>query len=56
MTILTVDDDDEDIEIFLEAIRDIDPSILCLVARSAEEALIFAYGAPAESKQEIIET
>ncbi len=40
MTILTVDDDDEDIEIFLEAIRDIDPSILCLVARSAEEALM----------------
>lgn len=40
MTILTVDDDEEDIEIFLEAIRDIDSSILCLVARSAEEALM----------------
>jgi CheY-like chemotaxis protein len=40
MTILTVDDDEEDIEIFLEAVRDIDSSILCLVARSAEEALM----------------
>jgi CheY-like chemotaxis protein len=39
MTILAVDDDDEDIEIFVEAMRDIDPSILCLIARSAEEAL-----------------
>ena len=40
MTILTVDDDEEDIEIFLEAVRDIDSSILCVVARSAEEALM----------------
>ncbi len=39
MTILTVDDDEEDIEIFIEAIRDIDRSIICMVARSAEEAL-----------------
>jgi CheY-like chemotaxis protein len=39
MTILNVDDDNEDIEIFCEAVRDIDPSILCLVAKSAEEAL-----------------
>jgi CheY-like chemotaxis protein len=39
MTILAVDDDDEDIEIFVEAMRDIDPSILCLIARSADEAL-----------------
>lgn len=39
MTILAVDDDNEDIEIFVEAMRDIDPSILCLIARSAEEAL-----------------
>lgn len=40
MTILTVDDDEEDIEIFLEAVRDIDSSIVCVVARSAEEALM----------------
>ena len=39
MTILNVDDDHEDIEIFCEAVREIDPSIICLVARSAEEAL-----------------
>src|SRR5690606_37288921 len=39
MTILNVDDDLEDIEIFCEAVRDIDPSIICLVAKSAEEAL-----------------
>jgi CheY-like chemotaxis protein len=39
MTILNVDDDNEDIEIFCEAVRDIDQSILCLVAKSAEEAL-----------------
>lgn len=39
MTILNVDDDLEDIEIFCEAVREIDPSIICLVAKSAEEAL-----------------
>jgi CheY-like chemotaxis protein len=39
MTILNVDDDHEDIEIFCEAVRDIDSGIICLVARSAEEAL-----------------
>ena len=39
MTILSVDDDLEDIEIFCEAVRDIDPTIICLVAKSAEEAL-----------------
>jgi len=39
MTILNVDDDFEDIEIFCEAVREIDPSIVCLVAKSAEEAL-----------------
>lgn len=39
MTILNVDDDVDDIEIFCEAVRDIDPSIICLVARSADEAL-----------------
>lgn len=39
MTILNVDDDYEDIEIFCDAVREIDPTIICLVARSAEEAL-----------------
>lgn len=39
MTILTVDDDIEDIEIFCDAVRDVDPSIVCLTAKSAEEAL-----------------
>lgn len=39
MTILNVDDDEEDIEIFCDAVREIDSSIICLVAKSADEAL-----------------
>jgi CheY-like chemotaxis protein len=39
MTILNVDDDEEDIEIFCDAVREIDPSIVCLVAKSADEAM-----------------
>lgn len=39
MTILNVDDDEEDIEIFCDAVREIDPSIICLIAHSAEEAM-----------------
>lgn len=39
MIILNVDDDEEDIEIFCDAVREIDPSIICLVAKSSEEAL-----------------
>jgi CheY-like chemotaxis protein len=39
MTILNVDDDIEDIEIFCDAVREIDSSIICLIAKSAEEAL-----------------
>ncbi|MEX2232884.1 MAG: response regulator [Cyclobacteriaceae bacterium] len=39
MTILNVDDDEEDIEIFCDAVREIGPSIICLVAKSADEAL-----------------
>ncbi|MDQ2655963.1 MAG: response regulator, partial [Bacteroidota bacterium] len=39
MTILNVDDDEEDIEIFCEAVREIDPTIICLIAKSADEAL-----------------
>ena len=39
MIILNVDDDLEDIEIFCDAVREIDPSIICMIAKSAEEAL-----------------
>jgi CheY-like chemotaxis protein len=39
MIILNVDDDQEDIEIFCDAVREIDPSIICLIAKSAGEAL-----------------
>jgi CheY-like chemotaxis protein len=39
MTILNVDDDEEDIEIFCDAVREIDSSIICLIAKSADEAL-----------------
>ncbi len=39
MIILNVDDDPEDVEIFCDAVHDIDPSIICLVANSAEEAM-----------------
>lgn len=39
MTILNVDDDPEDIEIFCDAVREIDPTIICLTAHSADEAL-----------------
>lgn len=39
MTILNVDDDAEDIEIFCEAVREVDPTIICMVAKSADECL-----------------
>ena len=39
MTILNVDDDEEDIEIFCDAVNEIDSSIICLIANSADEAL-----------------
>ncbi len=39
MVILSVDDDEEDIEIFCDAVREIDPGIVCLIAKSAEEAM-----------------
>ncbi len=39
MTILNVDDDIDDIEVFCEAVRDVDPAIICMVAKSGEEAL-----------------
>lgn len=39
MTVLNVDDDLEDREFFCEALREIDPSITCLIAGSGMEAL-----------------
>jgi CheY-like chemotaxis protein len=39
MRILFVDDDADDKDIFLEAINEIDPDILCDVATNGEEAL-----------------
>src|SRR5690606_31728714 len=44
MTILHVDDDPEDVEIFCDAVKQIDPTITCLVAQSAEEALELLHG------------
>lgn len=39
MIVLNVDDDLEDREFFSEALREIDPSIICLLAESGMEAL-----------------
>jgi CheY-like chemotaxis protein len=39
MIVLYVDDDAEDIEIFIEALNDYDSSIKCLVARNGRQAL-----------------
>ena len=39
MVVLNVDDDQEDREFFCDALREIDPSITCLVAPGAMEAL-----------------
>lgn len=39
MVVLNVDDDQEDREFFCEALKEIDPSIVCLVAESAKDAL-----------------
>lgn len=39
MVVLSVDDDSDNLEIFCEAIREIDPCIRCLQAGSASEAL-----------------
>lgn len=38
MVVLNVDDDQEDREFFCEALREIDPSITCLIAGSGMEA------------------
>jgi CheY-like chemotaxis protein len=39
MVVLNVDDDQEDRDFFCEALREIDPSITCLIAGSGMEAL-----------------
>jgi CheY-like chemotaxis protein len=39
MVILYVDDDPEDIEIFMEAIKENDSSIKCLIAQNGKEAM-----------------
>jgi CheY-like chemotaxis protein len=39
MVVLNVDDDQEDREFFCDALREIDPSITCLIAGSGMEAL-----------------
>lgn len=39
MVVLNVDDDQEDREFFCEALKEIDPSIVCLLAGSGAEAL-----------------
>jgi CheY-like chemotaxis protein len=41
MSILYVDDDLEDIEIFHEAVKAVDPSVQCLTANSGKDALVF---------------
>ena len=41
MSILYVDDDPEDIEIFHEAVKTVDASLQCLTADSGKEALLF---------------
>ena len=39
MVILYVDDDPEDIEIFVEAVKEADPSMKCLVAQNGRHAM-----------------
>jgi len=39
MTILYVDDDDDDLQLFEEAIKEIDSSIVCLLKSAGKEAL-----------------
>ena len=40
MVVLNVDDDQEDREFFRDALREVDPTITCLMAKSGTEALV----------------
>ena len=44
MVVLNVDDDQEDREFFCDALKEIDPSITCLVAESGTQALSLLQG------------
>ena len=39
MTLLCIDDDPDDLEIFCEAVKKIDPSYICVVTHNGKEAL-----------------
>jgi CheY-like chemotaxis protein len=39
MTILNIDDDPDDLEVFCDAVGEIDPNIKCISAQKAEEGL-----------------
>jgi DNA-binding response OmpR family regulator len=40
MTILNIDDDSEDLELFCEVMESIDPKIKCLTAQTPDEAFL----------------
>jgi CheY-like chemotaxis protein len=44
MVVLYVDDDVDDLQLFGEALREVDPAIIFISAISAEEALNFLHG------------
>lgn len=44
MVILCVDDDMDDLGLFVEAVREVDPAIVCVQVTSGEEALDFLQG------------
>jgi CheY-like chemotaxis protein len=41
MTVLCIDDDQDDLEMFREAVHSINPEVVCLLARDAENAIAF---------------
>ncbi|RAV99030.1 response regulator [Pseudochryseolinea flava] len=44
MVVLYVDDDADDLQLFNEAVKEVDPAIIFIAASSAEEALNFLHG------------
>lgn len=44
MVVLYVDDDADDLQLFGEAVKEVDPAIIFIAARSGEEALNFLHG------------